>query len=157
MRQIDYKHCPGDDDSIPTTDEEKKVLVGKLIVALKNMEGIKDSEASIRTFNNRNTTELEFELTAWEILEAMITRHELGASLTPAHAKRKTGIFEVRFLAVCHALDCSKSVAKHCLDAEYVKTFVDHPKGALDRVLGNKVVNARKSVLLKAGKEALEN
>ncbi|KAJ6024093.1 hypothetical protein N7540_004890 [Penicillium herquei] len=157
MRQIDHRHNPKEDKSIPTTPEEKQVLVGKLIVALKNMDGIKDGEAAIRTFTNREFTDLDFEVTAWEILEAMITRHQFGASLTPAHAKRKTGLFKDRFVTVCHALDCSKSVAKHCLDVAYVKTFVDHPKGALDRVLGNKKVNDRKSVVLKAGKEALEN
>ncbi|KAJ5638586.1 hypothetical protein N7528_000976 [Penicillium herquei] len=155
MRQVDRLHRPEKDKSIPTTAEEKQVLVGKLIVVLKNMEGIHDSETSIRTFNNRKFTDTEFELTAWEILEAMLTRHQFGASLTPAHAKRKTGLFKDRFLSACNALNCSKSVAKHCLDSEFVKTFVDHPQGALDRVRGNQKVNGRKGVLLKVAKEAL--
>ncbi|KAJ5718450.1 hypothetical protein N7488_004096 [Penicillium malachiteum] len=155
MRQVDRRHHPEDDKSIPTTAEEKQVLVGKLIVVLKNMEGIRDGEAAIRTFNNRNFTDVDFELTAWEILEAMLTRHQFGASLTPAHAKRKTGRFEDRFLSACNALNCSKSVAKHCLDPEFVKTFVDHPQGALGRVIGNQKINERKGVLLKAGKEAM--
>lgn len=106
----------------------------------------------------------------------MIERHRTGVNVggfTPSRAAGKYANFHERFVSMLESLtvsslDCTlavlctdgwlqdhKSMCKHLLEPLYLRTVIDDPVGAANRIKNNKNVNAKKSNIINIGKRHL--
>ncbi|PTU24561.1 hypothetical protein P175DRAFT_0520469 [Aspergillus ochraceoroseus IBT 24754] len=153
---INHKTVPGPDPTIPHTDEQKRAIVKAMYNHMMSTRRALDNRGMVKPFEYGKYSSTRAEIACWEILEATIARHLFGPLL---HEKRKqTGnmnTFARRMAAIMESLEFRKTICKHLLDQPYICQFVDDPKGSQKRVMSNKMLNARKGEVMRAGKQAL--
>ncbi|KAL1960418.1 hypothetical protein VTO42DRAFT_7717 [Malbranchea cinnamomea] len=148
------------DPTIPESLEEQKVLIKKIILAMKAYDEAEDNPGMIKPFREGQHCPLRMEIVAWNILDACISRHRHGPLLAgqkPKGSKSSGNFpsFRDRMDDILDTLRKHKTLCKHLLDAFFLYQFVDDPVHARQRVRSNRNLNKKKSEVMNAGKAAL--
>ncbi|WEW56846.1 hypothetical protein PRK78_002301 [Emydomyces testavorans] len=121
------------DPTIPRSQDEREAIVTELMEAMYSLADSKDNEGMIRPWKDGRFCYRRVEIACWNILEACIERHE-------------TGPLRILWESKDHKPD-------------NVRTFGERISIILQilrRVEQNKGLNAKKGIVIKAGKDALD-
>ncbi|OAK94179.1 hypothetical protein IQ06DRAFT_202263, partial [Phaeosphaeriaceae sp. SRC1lsM3a] len=165
-----YWMAPGADDTLPSTEEGKQVLVQQLVAAMRNNKNCKEVEGS-RQFENRWGDEAkyfsdeELEFAAWNAVDMMVDVHTNGWTSTIMDQNLRDQVqktmfctFEDRFGALAKLLTYSKRTCEDFLKYERFSTIVGNPWELEVRTSSNAASNKAKGTLIKkASKRSREH
>ncbi|PWY91728.1 hypothetical protein BO94DRAFT_617059 [Aspergillus sclerotioniger CBS 115572] len=150
---------PREDDTLPTTDIQKRAIVKALTNAMLSTKSAEDNPGMVKPFHEGKFGSARVEAVCWELLESVIARHTSGSLLACYGIKRKGSgesmTFTERMTRILQCLSTQKTICKHLLDPLYMHQFVDDPLSAYKRVIANKTLNKRKGEVMNAGKQVL--
>ncbi|KAF9893258.1 hypothetical protein FE257_011688 [Aspergillus nanangensis] len=147
------------DPTIPHNQFQKQAIVKTMVNLMGGIEYAQDNDNMIAPFAEQRYSTIRLETACWQLLEAIIDRHRDGPLMTAYANVRKSTTelesFADRLTLIMELIASHKTMCKHLLDAPYIYSLVDDPVAAQKRVEANKTLNARKGVVMKAGKQLL--
>ncbi|KAI1977568.1 hypothetical protein LOZ55_003345 [Ophidiomyces ophidiicola] len=148
------------DATIPQTQIEREAIVRDLMMSMYDLSNSKDNDGMLRPWRERRYCFQRVEIACWNILAACIERHQNGPLRQSWELKDSKpdniGTFAERISIILQILRERKTICKRLLDVPFFLNFIDDPNYQENRVEQNKGLNAKKGVVIKAGKDALE-
>lgn len=152
-----------EDPTIPTTEKAKRAHVKALFIAFKSATSeCSDTEEMKRLFVNEHHDNRLVEARCWDIYNAIENASRFKDNIVESYEphkykyKHSAWNFATRFDEVCRVLATTKSLAKRAFDAPFLIKFVDDPTHNKTRTESNRTLNAKKSNLMKRGREEEE-
>lgn len=167
-QQISSVHDP----TMPRNDEDRRVIIVKLVRALVAKQGAQDGVKKLRVWENNFIVRSKYsgpslmdegkklvERAAWLVLHKIESYHRDQLYPPRVTPRQGSGAFLQHVEDVCEALYAKKTIADriiHGLGLDPVESFVSNVKEIVDKVEHQKVQNDTRAEKLKALKTATE-
>lgn len=153
-----------EDNSIPQTQEEKRLHVAVLFRAFKSTANAFDNEKQLQKFREEQATKYDnrkVEIMCWQLLEDIIMRSQAGSLLRPhvsgpyrsERDNQQDMPFCERFDKVVDNLKKWKTTCRLVFEAPKGKRLVDDPDYSENRSKTNKACNNKRGVWQRAGRQ----